>query len=120
MDDDKDTDKDIDILDARDLKVEPDFFIFLSITNAIKALKGDNLKESLVKYRMLIEIAESNARGAKRLLPEYDEKVTEFKKSDTYKNATEDGRSTLLANKKNELIIESLGSHKLRTDSLEL
>lgn len=113
-------DKDIDILDARDLKVEPDFFIFLSITNAIKALQGEDLREALVKYRMLIEIAESNARGAKRLLPEYDERVQQFKDTDTYKLATEEAKLTLLANKKNELIVESLGSHKMRTDSLEL
>lgn len=115
-------DDDVDLLDLpeRDIKFNPDIFIFRSLLSAIESLKGDNLTESFAKFQILIETAESIARGAQRLSPDYNEQLADFKKSSEYLDAKESVRSQRVANKKIELLMKSISEGQAINSPLSL
>lgn len=107
---------DVDEVSDVDIKINPDFYVHLAVSNAIKALNSDDLEKGFLKFRVLIETAESVCRGNKRLNADYDDEVENFKKLKGLGDSVED--SIRLANFKIQLIMKSIASSKFVSDSL--
>ena len=105
-------------MDPSEIKINPDFYIHISITNALKALSRDDIDSSFSQFRVLVETCERICRGANRLLEDYDQEVEDYLNSEEYKKAEGKVLSTMLANKKLELIIRGITKRKTLVASL--
>lgn len=107
---------DPDDIKGLDIKLNPDFFIHIALTTAIKALNKENLKESMIQYRMLVETAEAIAKGRGYIDEKYNEELDKFKK--TLGDSTDLIAMGKLSIKKFELITRAFSDRQQRTDKL--
>lgn len=101
-----------------EVKTEPEILIMVCLNSAIKALNSEDVKAGFLKFTILIETAESIARGMGLLLEEYKEEVDKYAKS-IEGSGSGDVVSTKVANKKLELITRSIGSFKPITEPIK-
>jgi len=108
--DQEDENIDISKIDSQDFKINPAFYLHNAIVGAQAILKkGENIKESLILFRFLVEHAETIARAWNKIPKEYDELIEGYKRSTDYADATEEYiKSFRLANKKLGLLMTEI------------
>lgn len=100
-----------------DIKLNPDFFIHVALTNAIKVMNKDNLKEAIIQYRMLVDTAEAIAKGRGYIDQNYYNELDKYKK-EINKDQASSSQTGLIAIKKFELITQAFSQRQTSTDKL--
>jgi hypothetical protein len=108
----------VDELDNVDIKLNPDFYIHNAILKAQSCLVKDDFKGGMLQFRVIIEHVEALCKSANRVATDYEDKLTEYKKSKEYTKADINIKPVILANKKLELLMENIFSMKTLTDPL--
>ena len=108
--------------DIKEIRVSPDFYMHQAIVKAIDALSGsENLKEGMIRYRLLIEQLEMLCRAVGRLDPAYYEEIEAYRKGPEYAAQGEDyARSFMLAQKKFDLIMQRISEGQAETGSIRI
>lgn len=108
---------DVDELEARDLDLNPDFFINNAILKAQSCLVKENTKMGFMQFRLLVNHAVSCCKAAKKLRINFEEDLEEEIKKIKTKDA--EMRELDIANLKLEIIMTDLFSNKIKTDPLK-
>jgi len=114
--------KEEDILNT-DVNINPDYYIHISIVNAINALKSDgsitSFKDRAMQFVIMINTLETLAIASKRLTATnkdkenlYEANIECFKKEGNYQNANDTEKLLLLANHKLRLIVTELNENR--------
>ena len=113
--------KDVDELSGTDIKINPDYYIHLALTEINKTFKTEmGFKESIERYIHIVEHLELLCESAGLITSDYEENLKEFKAKDSYKAMPLDKQNIKLAMKKLRLILNNVFKHKPLTDSVRL
>jgi hypothetical protein len=110
---------DLEEVTHKDLKLNPDYFIFQSVGAAIKALSDNEFKTGSIKFRVLIETAENVALGAGRLTDEYQQDLDQYVK-ELPADTSNETRGVKIANRKLRLLMASIKTLQTKTNKLPL
>ena len=105
-------------IDFTELKLNPDFYIHITLIKATSALTNPDVKAGFLQYVVLIENMESVAKSCNRLPDNYENIIKEFEKTITEKD--ELSKRTMIAKKKLELILTEIFKHKTSTNPIKL
>jgi len=112
---------DPEVLTDTEIKINPDFYIHNAIIKAQQSLLNPNFKEGLAQYRIFIEHIEILCKSGGLASTDYGTKIDEYIKSNEYKELKEgEQKSHYLANKKLELLLNSVFKNKPLKSQLKL
>lgn len=98
-------------LEDVDIKVNPDFYVHKALVKLQDALLNENLKEGLIRFRLITDHIEVLAKSARMVgLVDYDEKVAVFERG--LKGDDREMKLFKVANYKVELIMSEIFSAK--------
>jgi len=111
---------DVDEVQGTDIKINPDYYIHLSLVKLSKSFDGEfNTRDSFLKYRHIVEHIEVLCDAAGFLLDDYKEKVKEYKEKPEYTNENESYiKNANLAREKLRLMMKHVFSSKISTEPL--
>jgi len=113
--------QDVDEVQGTDIKINPDYYIHLSLVKLSKSFDGEfNTRESFLKYRHIVEHIEVLCDAAGFLIDEYKSKIKEYKLTSDYKDEPEAYiKNANLAREKLRLMMSHIFSSKISTDPLK-
>lgn len=104
---------DVDEILGTDLKINPDYYIHTALLKAQQALLNEDTRAGFLQYWVLIENIETLCKSAKMLPDDYEDKVKDFEKGESYTKETDrSAKMAKLANYKLGLLMEQVFSHK--------
>lgn len=110
---------DVGIIQGTDLKINPDYYIHLTLVAINKAREEPDTRVSFRQLKKHVEALEIHIKAAKRLPGDYGENIKVFKESPQYKDEeNEIIRDTRLIEYKELLLREVAYESKMNTDSI--
>lgn len=110
---------DVEEVEGLDLKINPSYYIHLSIIGYLNALKDG--VGGIALARQYVEDMEVISRAAGLLPDNYDEQIALFKQTVEYKENTDESvKSLRLANKKKYLILKEVFHNRVMTAPMKL
>lgn len=107
---------DVDEIDTKEIKINPDYYIHRALVLAENALVKDNMREGFAQFRLMIELIEVLCRAAGKLPEDYEEKVKDF----NIDEKDELIKAVKIGNKKLGLIMASVFDNKIIITPLKL
>jgi hypothetical protein len=111
---------DVDEVSGTDVKINPDFYLHITLIKINNSFDLENMEECFYKYRHIVEHLEIICDSANILPDGYEQSVKEFSESKDYQDEKDSLKIAKMARFKLRLLLKGVFKHKPLSGPMKL